>query len=136
MSSIEEQRDPRLVGDRLKRVDIADPAPEMHAHNRSGLRGNGSANSSGIDRMRFRIDVNEYRRQSLPSRCVSCCDERERRHDHFAAQLKGAEQHLHSHRGVRHSDYMLRTRARGQFSLESPHERSIVGKPFGVEDFV
>ena len=108
----------------------------MDADDPGGFRGDERLDLAGIECVRLRVDVAEDRRDLLPFQRVRGRDERERWHDHLAAQTRRADGDLQAHGAVTHGDAVAHALSLRHPSLELLDQRPIVGEPAPIEHFV
>src|ERR1700750_48125 len=85
-----------------------------------------SPHSIWIEVVCHRVDVGEYRGDTLPIQRVCGRYEGVRRNDHFAFKPEGTYRYLQRDRAVAHSDAVLNPEALGDLGLEFLNQRPIV----------
>ena len=136
MGGVEDQLQVAALGDLAQGLDVARPAPDMHADDARGARRDHGLHLGRVEVVRGRIDIAEDRRDLLPLQGVGGGDEGKRGDDHFAVQSQSADGDLQRHGGVAHGDAVLDAQEIGDALLEFLHERAVVGQPAAVEQVV
>ena len=108
-------------------VDVARTSPNMHTYDTCSSRRDEALDSRWVQIVGLWVDIRKNRCNFLPLQCVSCCDKRVRRQDHFVLESEGADCNFQCDRSIAHRDAMLHTYKFANALLELLHHWSVIG---------
>ena len=130
MRRIVEQREAAAIGESLQAAHVARVAVHVRRQQAAGALADESGSLLDVQIEGVRIDVAEHRRQPGPLDRVHRGGKRERRRDHLALDLEGAQRRQERHGRVAEAG----AEAEAQAVLEALHHLAVIGEPAAAHD--